>query len=198
MAINANHRHPRSRWRSASLVGAGLLLVGCQAKSASPQAATSAPATRPGASSSQSTHAGATTLTELVQQLDTCIHTHGSPDFPDPYVEDNGNVAFPATAPNLPAAAQTACQPIIDQLPNPGNGAPTAIASATYQQWIQFAACMRSHGLPAWPDPKADGSFPLPASLRNAQTGAIAPAFEACRNLDPNPNGKYSVSDDGS
>ena len=185
------------RCLSASLVAAALLLVGCQAKSASPQSVTSAPASRPGAST-QPTRAAATTVTELVQQLDACIHTHGSPDFPDPYVDGNGNVAFPSTAPNLPAAAQSACQPIIDQLPNPGNGVPTAIASASYQQWIQFAACMRSHGLPAWPDPKPDGSFPLPASLRDAQSGAIAPAFEACRNLDPNPNGKYSVSDGGS
>lgn len=203
MAINARVRsvRPAGRWWSASLVGVALLLVGCQAKSASPTGAppaSSASASTAGASSAQPGHSSAATLSELVQQLDGCIHAHGSPNFPDPYVDQNGNVSFPASAPNLPAAAQTACQSIIDELPNPGNGAPTPLASATFQQWVQFAACMRSHGLPAWPDPNTDGSFPLPASLRTAQSTAIAPAFEACRGLDPNPNGKYTVSDGGS
>src|SRR5664279_4920096 len=143
--------------------------------------------------SSSTSHAAATDVGALVRQLDSCIHDHGSPNFPDPYVDTNGDVAFPADAPDLPAAAQQACQSIIDQLPNPGNGAPTPIDSAVLQQWLHFAACMRAHGLPAWPDPKPDGTFPLPDSLRSAPNDSIAPAFEACRSLDPNPNGKYTV-----
>ena len=74
----------------------------------------------------------------------------------------------------------------------------TAISSGEYQHWLQFAVCMRSHGLPAWPDPRSDGSFPLPARLRAADGSGIAPAFEECRSLDPNPNGKWTVSQVGS
>jgi hypothetical protein len=165
---------------------AAIVLAGCQ--SSGRPTAPSSPG-QPGQA-----HTGGAGVSALVRELDSCIHDHGSPNFPDPYVDANGNVAFPANAPNLPAAAQQACQPIIDQLPNPGNGAPTPIAAAVFQQWLHFAACMRAHGLPAWPDPNSDGSFPLPAALQTAPSSTIAPAFQACQYLDPNPNGKYSVS----
>ena len=121
----------------------------------------SAPATRtPTGTAGRPGTTGAQSVSALVQQLDTCIHQHGAPNFPDPYVDAAGKVAFPDSAPDLPASAQSACQHIIDQLPNPGNAGPTAISAADFQRWLTFAVCMRTHGLPAWPDPKSDGSFP--------------------------------------
>jgi hypothetical protein len=140
-------------------------------------------------------HSGKTSLTKLVQELGNCIHHHGAPNFPDPYITAQGQVAFPANSPDLPPQAQRACQWIINQLPNPGNGAPPAVSTATYQKWLQFASCMRKHGLPAWPDPNPDASFALPQSLLQAPSSALAPAFGSCRHLDPNPNGKYTVSE---
>ena len=190
MAATTHHTARRpTACTIATLAAALVVLAGC--RSGPTHGATTS-------GSSGTRHTAATDVSALVRQLDSCIHDHGSPNFPDPYVDANGNVAFPADAPDLPSAAQQACQPIIDQLPNPGNGAPTPIDPAVYQQWLHFAACMRVHGLPAWPDPKPDGSFPLPDSLRSAPNASIAPAFEACRSLDPNPDGKYTVSNAGS
>jgi hypothetical protein len=33
--------------------------------------------------------------------------------------------------------------------------------AATIQQLQRFAQCIREHGIPNWPDPKSDGSFPI-------------------------------------
>ena len=192
MATKAPRSTPgRIPWRRTctTVAAAAVVLAGCRA-------GPTHGASNPG--SSTASHNAPADVSALVRQLDSCIHDHGSPNFPDPYIDADGNVAFPADAPRLPTAAQQACQSIIDQLPNPGNGAATPIDPNVYQQWLHFAACMRVHGLPAWPDPKRDGSFPLPDSLRSAPNGSIAPAFEACRSLDPNPNGKYTVSSAGS
>jgi hypothetical protein len=191
LSLLAGCRSTAAARSSDTPAGSSLPTVGTTSSIASPTPAAPVSTARPGATRTQ-------TVSTLVQQLDICIHHHGAPNFPDPYVDAAGKVAFPDSAPDLPTDAQAACQHIIDQLPNPGNAGPTAISGSEYQRWLQFAVCMRSHGLPAWPDPKSDGSFPLPASLRGSTSSGIAPAFEACRSLDPNPDGKWTVSQAGS
>jgi len=168
-----------------------LVITGLTAAAVAVTGCSSAPGSRTAASSA--THTGTSTLTQLVSELGRCVHDHGAPNFPDPYIDANGRVAFPPDSPDLPPAAQAACQHIINQLPAPGSSAPP-VSQATFRKWLQFAACMRAHGLPAWPDPQPDGSFPLPRSLQAAPSSAIAPAFTTCRPLDPNPDGKYTIS----
>ena len=54
--------------------------------------------------------------------------------------------------------------------PGAGSGGPSTTAGTTGTEngALAFARCMRSHGLPKWPDPTADGAFDK-AALR--QTG---------------------------
>jgi hypothetical protein len=163
------------------LAAAAIALAGC-GNSAGSRAGSSPP-----------DQTGTASISQLVTELGQCIHSHGSPAFPDPYIDASGSVAFPPNAPDLPPAAQAACQHIISQLPQAGSSA-APVSQAAYHKWLQFAECMRAHGLPAWPDPRPDGTFPLPESLQTAPSSAIAPAFTACHSLDPNHNGKFSVS----
>jgi hypothetical protein len=60
--------------------------------------------------------------------------------------------------------------------------------SAAYRQEIAFARCMRSHGLPDFPDPAPGGSI----SMQLTQNGAggkssdpVSRAFDACKQLAP-------------
>lgn len=83
-----------------------------------------------------------------------CMRSHGVATFPDP--DSNG---LPKTQvvtarkenPSRFDAANTACSRLLPT--NGGNGeTPAQIA----QDWIafrKFARCMRSHGVPNWPDP---------------------------------------------
>lgn len=85
-------------------------------------------------------------------QFSKCMRAHGLPKFPDP--DSHGGISLtPGSGlnPQSPAfqAAQKACRP---KLPGGGPGtirpSKRQVAAA-----LVFARCMRSHGMPNFPDP---------------------------------------------
>jgi hypothetical protein len=96
-------------------------------------------------------------------QFSKCMRAHGVPSFPDP--GSGGGIRItPGSGlnPQSPSfqAAQKACRKLL-----PGGG-PGAIkpSKADYTAALSFARCMRSHGLPNFPDPIASapaGSGPI-------------------------------------
>jgi hypothetical protein len=107
-----------------------------------------------------------------------CMRSHSVPNWPDP----NSSGAFDKsklTPQQLGASssqvqtAQTACQSL---LPN-GSRAPDADRVAQVRaQGLQFSQCVRSHGVPNFPDPGSDGRIPDPATVGINQG---SPKFEA-------------------
>jgi len=72
--------------------------------------------------------------------------------------------------------------------------APTAVAAPAAYTQQTLAQCMRSHGVPGFPDPDASGSYTLTAdgSLQGAgkssidiQSAAVQAAYGECRHLQP-------------
>ena len=51
-----------------------------------------------------------------------------------------------------------------------GGGSPGASRPAVHQELVAFAHCMRSHGVPDWPDPLPQGGFP-----RTGPAGTLGP-----------------------
>jgi hypothetical protein len=102
----------------------------------------------------------AASFTTAVFRYSSCMRNHGLPSFPDPTMTDhNGHqVAYlTATIPVNPSvefkSAQNACRGI---LPTPNNISPTQHAAqqnAREQHLLAFAKCLRSHGIPDFPDP---------------------------------------------
>ena len=102
-----------------------------------------------------------------------CMRSHGVPNFPDP--PSNGQVPK-ASAQQLGVstsqlqAAQTACQHLYPNNGGSGGGltkdsigqceetgdCPQALVQAAMTALRTFARCMRSHGVPNWPDPTID------------------------------------------
>ena len=83
-----------------------------------------------------------------------CMRSHGVPNFPDP----NSSGALPksqvdqlaASSPQFPPAHR-ACEHLL-----PNGGQPTqAQVQQAWNDMRNFAHCMRSHGVPNWPDPAA-------------------------------------------
>ncbi len=67
-----------------------------------------------------------------------------------------------------------------------GGSSSKSTTSAGYTQGVKFASCMRSHGVPNFPDPVAGGGFQFPVSSGfNPFAPAAAAAQHDCRSLLP-------------
>ena len=118
-----------------------------------------------------------------------CMRSHRVPDYPDPQVSSSGTqvqvTISPGSAdPNSPAfkSADHACHNLL-----PNGGAPAeAGANGAHEraQDVLFADCMRTHGLPNFPDPDHDGAFTLPSTI-NQQAPAFQHAMQACSTAEP-------------
>jgi hypothetical protein len=117
-----------------------------------------------------------------------CMRDHGYPNMPEPVVSKGGNdVAIHAVVhgggPNHPKPIPKACRGI---LPNPQPESAQQIAAQQAAQrsgLLSFAACMRAHGVPSFPDPTSQGQLTL-TMVNSAGVDLHAPntldAIKAC------------------
>jgi hypothetical protein len=121
-----------------------------------------------------------------------CMRRHGLPNFPDPKAVRNGYglTLGPETGidPNSPQFknAQQACRKL---LPNGGRQSSQERAKQL-QVALSYAACVRSHGVPDFPDPKVSSNGgieigPGPNSNLNPDSPQLKAAENACRHLLP-------------
>jgi hypothetical protein len=159
-------------------VGVGLivlLLAGCSASGGSGGATTT----------TSGQQAAAAVLREFVR----CARANGMPNLPDLRLDSNGQVSIPPGTPEPPKSVERACRSIWERLPASATGE-QGRPPADMQALLRLARCMRDHGIADFPDPQADGRFPLPASLRGGKTPQFVRAMQACRQLNPNPKGR--------
>ncbi len=121
------------------------------------------------------------------------MRTHGEPNIPEPKISKNGaqiSVKINASSgidPSSPlfTAAYKACKHLL-----PNNGAPSkgnAITPADQADYLRAAACMRSHGVPDFPDPSfqnGDVSFNSRTPI-DTNTSQYESALTTCRKLIP-------------
>lgn len=165
-----------ARGRSSALaVAAALALVaaGCGGSSSRP------PATATGSGSAQAAW----------HQVVLCARSHGMPDLPDPTIDASGHATFPGiTKQQIPQQTRAACQALFDRL-NPSSSS-HGYTQAQLHQLLGFARCMRSHGITDWPDPNANGEFPLPPRFAQLLKSAIRTQLIACARFNPDPQGR--------
>jgi hypothetical protein len=117
-----------------------------------------------------------------------CMRAKGVPNWPDP----NSSGAFDKsklTTQRLGAgtsrvqAAQSACNHL---LPNAAGGPSPARVHQERARGLQFSQCVRSHGVPNFPDPGSDGRIPDPATVGiNQGSPKFKAANQACRRYRP-------------
>ena len=120
-----------------------------------------------------------------------CMRTHGVPNLPDPGTSPNGaentigGIAIPATI-NIQApafrAAWTACQGLMSARLGPQGKPP--ITPAMKASLIAHSQCMRTHGVPGFPDPTfpASGGIGITDAGTNPQSPAYQHAAAVCGN----------------
>lgn len=64
---------------------------------------------------------------------------------------------------------------------------PATSGSRVHARALAYAQCVRSHGVPGWPDPDSQGQFEVdaPAMHINMNSPTFASANRACAHLDP-------------
>src|SRR5579859_497559 len=121
----------------------------------------------------------------VMRQLAHCIRSHGMPGWPDPIINPLTSAPdWPQSAPRLPANIQQACQSIANRLP-PDAQESQPPTPASMQALVRFARCMRSHGVPNWPDPNALGEFPMTTQMAGQFKGGDRKATGACIHYVP-------------
>ena len=133
--------------------------------------------------------AGSSSGTAMTQALayTRCMRSHGVSDFPDPTTPPGGGVAFSinggpgsnlnASNPTFKAANQ-ACRALLPGGQQPATGSPPKIAAE-----VKWARCMRTHGVPSFPDPNSQGA--LDSSKFDNNSPAFHSASNACKALQP-------------
>jgi hypothetical protein len=171
-------------WLVVALVLAGL--SGCSASGAT--------------STATATTAGQQEVAAIWRELIQCMRQNGMPNLPDPVIDSEGQPHFPGGDPgDPPPQAERACRHIYERFPasvrdggNDQERPPTDIPAL-----LRFADCMRTHGFADFPDPNPDGTFPIAGTSigRVAKSSPrLRAADEACRRLNPDPEGRIHGS----
>jgi hypothetical protein len=129
----------------AALAGLALIAAGCGGSSGAKVAQIGTTSSANGSASSSASGSGDP------QAFSACMRSHGVPTFPDP--DSSGRIQIPSSIDDrLPTvrAAYRACRNLA-----PGEGSLSGQGDVMQQdQLLAFAKCMRSHRVPAFPDPQ--------------------------------------------
>ena len=162
----------------AALLGLAVLAAGC--------GGSNAPGV-PGAGSHNNNHTRASSSHGAIAQLlayARCMRSHGISDFPDPTTTGGGISISQHGGPgsdlnrNNPTyeAANQACRTL-----EPGGGLAPTLSSQKIAAEVNWARCMRSHGLPSFPDPNGQGAFDR--NKFDESSPAFQTASNACKSL---------------
>lgn len=184
---------------TAGLAALTLLIAGCGGGSKTPTVAhlgssTSSTASS-GSSSAGSSGSSSSSGSPGSQAVAfaACMRSHGVPDFPDPQVSTSGSevkVAVRVTPaitgnPHFNSAQKT-CNKLLPG-GGPGSGSNHQISPQEQSQFLKAAACIRSHGIPNFPDPTFSGGgvhLPRVAGV-DPRSPQVRAAEEACQALIP-------------
>jgi hypothetical protein len=178
-------KRPSLLW-AAGAVALGVAVAGCSGGPTVPTAGSQPTPTAASAGGSGSS--GASPLAEAVA-YSQCIRSHGVPNFPDPVQTPSGHYGYRTQGidPNSTAfqGAIQACR----ALPSPWNSSTSQqLTPAQQQAWLNWAQCIRVHGLPDFPDPTFSGT-----EVHDSGVGSSSPqlqsAMNACKSQRPSVGG---------
>jgi hypothetical protein len=154
----------------AALASLALIASGCGSSSENPgvaQVSTASTTTQASQSDRPSPRSAAA--------FSACMRSHGVPDFPDPKVTSGGDIiTIPDSDSPRFGSALKICQKFLPD----GSVPSSAQQRQELDALLRFAACMRAHGVPNFPDPTVTGG------RTSLNTGAIdrgSPRFAAAK-----------------
>ena len=175
----------RSRLWAVAAVALGLTLAGC---SGGAKVTTSGSQPAPtAASAAGSGSSGASPLAQAVA-YSQCMRSHGALDFPDPVKTPSGDYGYRTTGIDPNSAAFQGALQACKALPSPWNSAGRQLSLAQQQAWLNWAQCIRTHGLPNFPDPTFSGDEVHDSGLAS-NSAQLQSAMGACKPERPSAGG---------
>ena len=163
---------------AAGVLAAAATIAACGSSSSAGSSAPtgSGPSTGSGSSSTSSALA-----------FSKCMRANGVPNFPD--LSNNGirieasgqTISVNGVSVNAPAyaAARRKCE---KYMPHASGTTTPAESAQEHKDALQFARCMRSHGVPNFPDPKVISSSDGNQTVYLPGLSPYAPAFQTAAN----------------
>jgi hypothetical protein len=160
---NGRRRSRRTAVTTGAVLAVGIAVAGCGGGSSSPGVAHLSTGTSGGSGADggggSSTPESSASAQQKMLAYAQCMRAHGVPNFPDPTSGGGGNQkeavvsALKQVSNSQAEAAQTACQQLQP------NGGPQSQAERAQHlgDLLAFARCMRTHGIPDFPDPTSSG-----------------------------------------
>lgn len=190
-----NELQPRRGFRSSlALVGLlatiGLLAAACGVGSKDPGAASVGSSTATTVTSSGSSGSGSSGEASQSQQLQLaqCMRSHGVPNFPDPSPGGGQLNAISAAGINTQSPTYQAAEHACEKYTPAANMTP-AQSAAENTKGLEFSKCMRSHGVPNFPDPITGPTGGQAINLRGSGIDQNSPTYQAanqaCQSIIP-------------
>jgi hypothetical protein len=182
---------------AVALIALGVLLTGCGGNS--PSGSVASLGSHASKTSTSSTAAGSSggsgssgSPESQAVAYSACVRAHGVPNFPNPKVSTNGSEVKVAIGinPSISSnphfkSAQQACRKLLPG-GGPGSGSNHQITPQEQSQYLRAAACIRSHGIPNFPDPTfSGGGVHIEHQRPNERSPAFKAAVQACESLIP-------------
>ncbi len=172
-------------WAVVTVVTLGATVTACSSGPTVP-VADSQPTTTAG-SGTRSGSTGTSPLTEAVA-YSQCIRGHGVPNFPDPVQTPDGGYGYRTSGIDPNSAAFQGALQACKSLPSPWNSTGQDLSSAQQQAWLNWAKCIRTHGVPGFPDPTFSGSEVHDSGIAPNST-LFQSAMDTCKSKMPSAGG---------
>ncbi len=173
-------------------LAATTIIAACGSSSPTVANSSATASSRPSGSSSSSGSGSSSTGSAL--PFSKCMRANGVPNFPDlsnnrMRIEASGQT-ISVNGVSVSVRAFTAARQKCEKYMPHASGTPTpAQAAQEHQQDLKFASCMRTHGVPNYPDPKVISSSNGNQTAYLPGINPSAPAFQtaakACGGFNP-------------
>jgi hypothetical protein len=168
---------PSRLWAAAAVV-VGVTVAGCSGGSTVPTAA----------SAGGSGSSGKSSLADAVA-YSQCIRSHGVSNFPDPVQTPSGGYGYRTSGIDPNSAAFQGAVQACKALPSPWTSTGQELTPAQQQAWLNWAQCIRSHGVPAFPDPTFSDSEVRDSGV-GSNSSQLQSAMNACKSQMPSVGGR--------
>jgi hypothetical protein len=177
-------------WPAAAVV-LGVAVAACGAGSKSPTVPSAGAGPTTTAAQTEGSSSGATTALAKAEAYSGCMRSHGVANFPDPLLTPSGGYGFRTQGVDPKSSAfQSASEACNALVPGGWGATGEQLSPAQQQQWLNWAKCLRAHGVPNFADPtfSSGGEVHItgggPGSSPQLQS-----AMDACKSQMPSTGG---------